>query len=126
MSTRPVFRCATHHVPADMMGPHWSERLTKGECPLCAGSRLRPKLVAKPLDVDTDLHAAGYCECCGSYFVPPTAAEKRPGVVTADSFSSLSPGLNTIQPDGKLGEFDPLWYEVSGEEFGQLANPDTV
>jgi len=124
MSTGRIFRCATHQVDADMMDPAWAEKLLRGECPLCSGSRLTPKLVAKPLDVATDLHGEGYCGCCGSYFEPPTAVTKRPGVVTADSSSSMSPGLNTIEPDGTRGKFDPRWYEVGGEKFGQLADPD--
>lgn len=107
-----------------MMGPEWTTKVTEGECPLCLGSRLHPKLVARPLDVQTDLHGAGYCDCCGSYFEPPTEVSKRPGVVTADSSSSFAPGLNTIQPDGTLGKFDPRWYEVGGEKFGQIAGPD--
>jgi len=44
--------------------------------------------------------------------------------VTADSYSSMAPGLNTIKPDGMRGEYDPRWYEVGGEEFGKLAEPD--
>src|SRR5437773_9183306 len=109
-----------------MMAPSWSEKLLKGECPLCNGSRLRPKLVAKPLDVETDLHGAGYCSCCGSYFEPTTVVSKRSDAVTADSSSSMAPGINTITPDGTRGEFDPRWYKVGGEKFGQLAAPDEV
>jgi hypothetical protein len=60
MSSRPIFRCATHQVEVEMTDPEWAEKLLSGECPLCAGSRLRPKLVAKPLDVMTDLHGEGY------------------------------------------------------------------
>lgn len=45
-------------------------------------------------------------------------------MVTADSFSSMAAGLNTIEPDGTRGEFDPRWYEVGGEEFGKLPDPD--
>lgn|GEM_PF-6426492 len=65
MSWGPVFRCATHDVPASLSEPSWSQKLKRGECPMCEGLLLRPKLVAKPLEVDTDLHGAGYCECCG-------------------------------------------------------------
>jgi hypothetical protein len=36
----------------------------------------------------------------------------------------MAPGLNTIKPDGMRGEYDPRWYEVGGEEFGKLAEPD--
>ncbi len=119
-----TFRCATHDAAADMTQRSWAEKVTRGDCPLSQGSRLHPKLVARPLDVETDLHGAGYCACCGSYFEPPTAVPKRPGVVTADSSSSFSPGLNTIAPDGTRGKFDPNWYEVGGEKFGQIADPD--
>lgn len=108
------------------MEPTWAEKLLVGECPLCPGSRLRPRLVAKPLDVDTDLHGAGYCDCCGSYFEPPTQVEKRAGVVTPDSTMSIALGVNTLQPDGTRGEFEPSWYEVGGPEFGQLRDPDEV
>jgi hypothetical protein len=107
-----------------MTEPTWVEHVTTGDCPLCHGLRLSPKLVAKPLDVETDLHGEGYCGCCGSYFEPPTAVPKRPSVVTADWSSGFSPGLNTIKPDGTRGEFDPRWYEVGGARFGQLADPD--
>jgi hypothetical protein len=93
---------------------------------MCEGLLLRPKLVAKPLEVDTDLHGAGYCECCGGYFEPPTEAPKRPGVVTTDTTMSFAPGLNTIQPDGTRGQFAPDWYEVGGERFGQIADPDDI
>jgi hypothetical protein len=124
MNPMMTFRCATHDVSADLTDPVWAEKVTRGDCPLCQGSQLRPKLVARPLDIETDLHGAGYCSCCGSYFEPPTAVAKRAGVVTADSSSSFAPGLNTIEPDGTRGKFDPRWYEVGGEKFGQLEDPD--
>jgi len=125
MSARHAFfRCATHQVDVEMMDPTWAEKLTRGECPLCEGSHLHPRLVARPLDVQTDLHGEGYCDCCGSYFQPPTEVPKRPDVVTADSSVSMSPGLNTIEPDGSRGKFDPRWYEVGGDKFGQIGDPD--
>lgn len=39
---------------------------------------------------------------------------------------SFGPGLNTIQPDGTRGQFAPDWYEVGGERFGQIADPDDI
>gem|GEM_PF-2763384 len=60
------------------------------------------------------------------HFEPPTEAPKRPGVVTTDTTMSFGPGLNTIQPDGTRGQFAPDWYEVGGERFGQIADPDDI
>ena len=115
----PEFKCANEHgVTADLMDAGWDAKMNAGECPLCPGSRLRPKLVAKPLDVDTDLHSTGHCPCCQSYF--ERAEIVGPGHHTTSSFA---PGPNTIQPDGTRGPFDPRWYEVAGEEFGQLGVP---
>ena len=34
------------------------------------------------------------------------------------------PRTQPIKPDGMRGEYDPRWYEVGGEEFGKLAEPD--
>src|SRR2546423_14407916 len=104
---QPIFTCAIHQVDADMMAPSWSEKLLKGECPLCNGARLRPKLVAKPLDVETDLHGAGYCSCCGSYFEPPTAVPKRPNAVTAESSSSIARASTRSRPMGPAGSLTP-------------------
>ena len=114
-------RCGTDHgVRVSTIDPSWDEQLSQGLCPLCPGSHLKPRLVAKPLEVDTETHNVGYCPCCGSYFEPPTALPPRPGVVTAQQYTSIAPGLNTIEPDGSNGKFDPRWYEVGGPEFGQL------
>jgi hypothetical protein len=119
-----LFQCDYHGVQVSTFDPSWDEQLSRGFCPLCSGSRLSPRLVAKPFEIETGMHNSGYCACCGSYVEPPTAPTPREGTVTATQYTSIAPGIHTIQPDGTHGKFAPDWYEVGGSKFGQFGGLD--
>ena len=125
-ATGSTFRCEYHQVNVSTFDPSWDVHLSDGFCPLCPRLQLRPRLVAKPFEVEKEMHNVGYCSCCGSFFEPPTAPALKPGVVVANHYTSIAPGLHTIQPDGTLGEFAPEWYAVGGAHFGQFGDPENL